>query len=495
MTATIPDFGIALPEIVFTVFALVLLMVGTFGKEKSMGLVSAGAVLSCVVVGALVVNTNLGPRMVGFENLFVVDRFAGFMKLMVLIGSGLAIVMAGGYLKLEKLQRPEFPVLVMLATIGMMLMISANDIISLYAGLELQSLALYVLAAFHRDTLRSPEAGLKYFVLGALASGVLLYGATLVYGFTGTTNFDKLAALHTASEVQEVGLWIGMALIASGLIFKVSAVPFHMWTPDVYEGAPTPVTAMFAVAPKIAAMALLVRVLMVAFGPQTHAWQIVIIGISILSMAWGGYAAIVQRNIKRLMAYSSIANVGYILLGLAAGTEKGIEAVLIYLTIYLFMTGGAFGVILAMRRDGQMVEQISDLAGLSQSRPFLALAMAIFMFSLGGIPPLAGFIGKLYIFRAALDAGNLAPSTGVAITFYAAAALGAAISVVSMFYYLWIIKVIYFDQPAPKLDREAGVGLNSVVLISALFTLLFTFTFFVGPVVGWADAAAQSLVR
>jgi NADH-quinone oxidoreductase subunit N len=495
MTAPIPDFGIALPELVFTVLTLVLLMVGTFGKEKSTGLVSAGAVLSCVVAGVLVLTTDLGARTVGFENLFVVDRFAGFMKLLVLIGSGLALVMAGGYLKRERLERPEFPVLVMLATIGMMLMISANDIISLYAGLELQSLALYVLAAFHRDTLRSPEAGLKYFVLGALASGVLLYGATLVYGFTGTTSFDKLAALHTSGEVQEVGLWIGMALVASGLIFKVSAVPFHMWTPDVYEGAPTPVTAMFAVAPKIAAMALLVRLLTVAFGPQTHAWQIAILGISILSMAWGGYAAIVQRNVKRLMAYSSISNVGYILLGVAAGTEKGVEAVLIYLAIYLFMTAGAFGVILAMRRGGHMVEEISDLAGLAQERPLLALAMTIFMFSMAGVPPLAGFVGKLYVFRAAIDAGDLAATAALANAFYATAALGAAISVVAAFYYLRIIKIMYFDQPSAPLDRQAGAGLKGAILVSALFTVLFTFTFLVGPVVGWADAAAQSLVR
>jgi NADH-quinone oxidoreductase subunit N len=350
-----------------------------------------------------------------------------------------------------------------------------------------------VLAAFHRDNVRSAEAGLKYFVLGALASGILLYGATLVYGFTGTTSFDKLAALHLEGSVQTVGLWIGMALVASGLIFKVSAVPFHMWTPDVYEGSPTPVTAMFAVAPKIAAMALLTRLLVGAFGPQTHQWQIVLLGISLMSMAWGGYAAIVQRNIKRLMAYSSITNVGYILLGLAAGTERGVESVLIYLTIYLFMTAGGFGVILSMRRDGKMVEQLSDLAGLAQTRPLLGLAMAIFMFSLGGVPPLAGFIGKLYVFRAALDAGNHAATAAVANAFYVTAGLGAAISVVSMFYYLWIIKIIYMDPPQAPLDRERGAGLSGVVLVSALAVLLFVFA--PGPVIDWADLAAQSLTR
>jgi NADH-quinone oxidoreductase subunit N len=489
-----PDFGLALPEIVFAGLALILLMLGTFGREKSLPLVSALSVASCVLAAILVIATDTRTA-TGFEDLFVIDRFAAFAKVLVLIGSGLSIVLAGGFLERENLRRPEFPVLILLATLGMMLMISANDIISLYVGLELQSLALYVLAAFHRDAIRSAEAGLKYFVLGALASGILLYGATLVYGFTGSTSFEKLASLEPTEGVQQIGLLIGMALVAVGLIFKVSAVPFHMWTPDVYEGAPTPVTAMFAIAPKIAAMALLVRLLVSAFAPEIHQWQEVILVISVLSMALGGYAAIVQRNIKRLMAYSSIANVGYILLGLAAGTERGVEAVLIYLAIYLFMTGGAFAVILAMRRGGRMVEQISDLAGLSQSRPLLALALAIFMFSLGGIPPLAGFVGKLYVFQAAIQAGNQAASSAVANSFYVAAALGAAISVVSMFYYLWIIKILYVDPPAEPLDRPAGRGISGAVLVTALFTLLFAFSPVIGPVVGWADAAAQSLVR
>jgi NADH-quinone oxidoreductase subunit N len=490
----VPDFGLALPEIVLTGLALALLMVGTFGRERSTGLVSLLSAASCIIVGALVLTADQ-DRVTGFQSLFVADRFGSFAKILVLIGSAASIVMASGYLDREKLRRPEFPVLILLATVGMMLMISANDIIALYVGLELQSLALYVLAAFHRDQVRSAEAGLKYFVLGALASGVLLYGATLVYGFTGTTSFEKLAALPPADTVHSVGALIGMALIAVGLLFKVSAAPFHMWTPDVYEGAPTPVTAMFAVAPKIAAMALLVRLLMGAFAPLVHQWQIAVLVLSILSMAWGGYAAIVQRNIKRLMAYSSIANVGYILLGLAAGTARGVESVLIYLAIYLFMTGGAFAVILAMRRDGQMVERLSDLAGLSQSRPLLALAMSVFMFSLGGIPPLAGFIGKVYVFLAAIDAGNHAATAGLAQGFYVAAALGAAISVVSMFYYLWIIKIIYMDPPAEPLDRPAGAGVSGTVLATAAFTLLFTFAPLVGPVVGWADAAAQSLVH
>jgi NADH-quinone oxidoreductase subunit N len=494
MTAAIPEFGIALPEIIFAGLALILLMVGTFGKERSTGLVSILAAASCVVAIVLVLATD-DARATSFEDLFVVDKFAAFMKVLVLLGSAFAIIISMGYLQRENLRRPEFPVLIMLATVGMMLMISANNIISLYVGLELQSLALYVLAAFHRDNIRSVEAGLKYFVLGALASGVLLYGATLVYGFSGTTSFEKLAAFHPAEGIQTVGLWIGMALTASGLIFKVSAVPFHMWTPDVYEGSPAPVTAMFAVAPKIAAMALLVRLMVSAFGPETHAWQQVILAISIASMAWGGYAAIVQRNIKRLMAYSSISNVGYILLGLAAGTERGVEAVLIYLTIYLFMTGGTFAVVMAMRRDGKMVEQISDLAGLAQSRPGLALAMAIFMFSLGGVPPLAGFLGKLYVFLAAIDAGNHAMSAAGANSFYVAAALGAAISVVSMFYYLWIVKIVYFDPPAEPLDREAGASVNGAAFIGALFIVLLVFAYVVGPVSGWAEAAAQSLTH
>ena len=492
--SALPDFSIALPELVLGGLALVLLLVGTFGRDRATGLVSAMSAISCAVAGVLVVLIDT-DHATSFETLFVVDRFAAFMKVLVLIGSGLSIVMSTGYLTREKMSRPEFPVLILLATVGMMLMISANDILSLYVGLELQSLALYVLAAFHRDTVKSAEAGLKYFVLGALASGVMLYGATLVYGFTGTTSFEKLAALPPAEGAAAVGLLVGMALVAAGLIFKVSAVPFHMWTPDVYEGAPTPVTAMFAVAPKIAAVALLVRLMFSAFGPQVHHWQIVILAISVMSMGLGGYAAIAQRNIKRLMAYSSIANVGYILLGLAAGTQMGVQSVLIYLAIYLFMTAGAFGVILSMRRNGKMVEQLTDLAGLAQSRPMLALAMAIFMFSLGGIPPLAGFIGKLYVFYATIDAGNHAATASAANALYLGAGLGALISVVSMFYYLWIIKIIYFDPPAEPLDRPAGGGVTATVLVAALVTVLFTFSPVVGPVVGWATAAAQSLVR
>ncbi|HLG89926.1 MAG TPA: NADH-quinone oxidoreductase subunit NuoN [Alphaproteobacteria bacterium] len=492
--SALPDFSIAVPELVLGALTLALLMVGVFGKDRSTGLVSALSVVACVIAGILVLVTDTA-RATSFESLFVVDGFAAFMKVLVLIGSALSIVMSSGYLARERISRPEFPALILLATIGMMLMVSANDILSLYVGLELQSLALYVLAAFARDNVRSSEAGLKYFVLGGLASGILLYGATLVYGFAGTTNFEKIAALPAGEGAQAVGLLIGMALVAVGLIFKVSAVPFHMWTPDVYEGAPTPVTAMFAIAPKIAAMALLVRLLVGAFGALVHEWQQVILTIAVASMLWGGYAAIVQRNIKRLMAYSSIANVGYILLGLAAGTDKGVQSVLIYLAIYLFMTAGAFAVILAMRRNGRMVEDISELAGLAQSRPMLALSMAIFMFSLGGIPPLAGFIGKVYVFYAAIDAGNHATTALAANWLYVSAALGATISVVSMFYYLWIIKVIYFDPPAAPLDKPAGAGLNAALTLTAAFTLLFTLAPIVGPVVGWATAAAHSIVH
>jgi NADH-quinone oxidoreductase subunit N len=492
--SALPDFSIAVPELVLGGLTLSLLMVGVFGKDRSTGLVSALSVVACIIAGILVLVIDTA-RATSFESLFVVDGFAAFMKVLVLIGSGLSIIMSSGYLARERISRPEFPVLILLATVGMMLMVSANDILSLYVGLELQSLALYVLAAFARDNVRSSEAGLKYFVLGGLASGILLYGATLVYGFAGTTNFEKIAALPAGEGAQAVGLLIGMALVAVGLIFKVSAVPFHMWTPDVYEGAPTPVTAMFAIAPKIAAMALLVRLLVGAFGPLVHEWQQVMLTIAVASMLWGGYAAIAQRNIKRLMAYSSIANVGYILLGLAAGTDKGVQSVLIYLAIYLFMTAGAFAVILAMRRNGRMVEEISDLAGLAQSRPMLALSMAIFMFSLGGIPPLAGFIGKVYVFYAAIDAGNHATTAVAANWLYVSAALGATISVVSMFYYLWIIKVIYFDPPAAPLDKPAGVGLNAALTLTTAFTLLFTLAPIVGPVVGWATAAAHSIVH
>ena len=327
--------------------------------------------------------------------MFVLDDFAVFFKVLVLIASGLSIVIAQDYMESQQIARFEYSVLILLATVGMLMMISANDLIALYLGLEMQSLALYVVASFQRDDAKSAEAGLKYFVLGALASGMLLYGSSLVYGYSGTTSFEVLATTFTQlhGEAPPVGLVVGIVFILAGLAFKVSAVPFHMWTPDVYEGAPTPVTAFFSVAPKLAAIALFIRVMVGPFGDLVAQWQQIVVFISIASMVLGAFAAIGQENIKRLMAYSSIGHVGYALIGLAVGNEVGVRGVLIYMTIYLFMNVGVFTCILCMRRREQMVVGISDLAGLSKSNPLMALALAIFMFSMSGIPPLAGFFG------------------------------------------------------------------------------------------------------
>src|SRR5437899_2836406 len=376
--------------------------------------------------------------------------------------------------------RFEFPVLVLLATTGMMVMISANDLITLYVGLELQNLALYVVAAFNRDSVRSSEAGLKYFVLGALSSGMLLYGASLIYGFTGTTAFDDLTKLLTSSMPVETGVLIGLVFVVVGLAFKVSAVPFHMWTPDVYEGAPTPVSAFFAVAPKLAALALFIRFLIEPFGALIGEWRQIIIFLSIASMVLGAVAAIAQQNIKRLMAYSSIGHVGYALIGLAAGTANGIRGVLVYLAIYLFMTVGTWAAILCMRQKGQMLEGISDLSGLGRSQPGVALALAIFMFAMAGIPPTAGFFSKLYIFLAAIDAHLV----GLAV-------IGVVTSVVGAFYYLRIVKVMYFDEPLGVFDRPIAVELKWVLAVTAVVTMFFILL--PDPIVGSADAAAAAL--
>jgi NADH-quinone oxidoreductase subunit N len=372
----------------------------------------------------------------------------------------------------------EFPVLVLLATTGMLMMISANDLIALYVGLELQSLALYVLAAFQRNSARSSEAGLKYFVLGALSSGMLLYGASLVYGFTGSTDFADIAAAVQPSGAN-IGLIFGLVFLMAGFAFKISAVPFHMWTPDVYEGAPTPVTAFFAAAPKLAAMALTVRVLITAFPAVTTQWQQIITFLAIASMALGSFAAIGQTNIKRLMAYSSIGHMGYALVGLAAGTTEGVQGVIIYLAIYLAMTLGTFACILAMRRHGRMVEDIDQLSGLSSTSPLMAFLLAMLLFSLAGIPPLAGFFAKFYVFLAAIHAG-----------LYALAVIGVLLSVVGAYYYLRIVKIMYFDAPAERFE-PMDTPLAVVLGITGLFILLYFV--YPAPLVAFAGAAAKSL--
>jgi NADH-quinone oxidoreductase subunit N len=383
-----------------------------------------------------------------------------------------------GNARSEQLDRFEFPVLLVLATLGMMLLISANDLLALYLGLELMSLALYVVAAINRDSLRSTEAGLKYFVLGALSSGMLLYGMSLIYGFTGNTGFDEIAAVLT-SETRSLGVVFGLVFILAGLAFKISAVPFHMWTPDVYEGAPTPVTAFFASGPKVAAMAVLVRVVSEAFMPVFADWQQVVVFISIASMLLGSFAAIGQKNIKRLMAYSSIGHMGYALVGLAAGSETGVSGVALYMLVYMVMTLGTFACIMAMRRkEGGSVESVDDLAGLAATKPFMAIVMTALMFSLAGIPPLAGFFAKYFVFVAAIEA-----------KLYALAIIGVLSSVVGAYYYIRVIKVMWFDEPNGEFGRTAG-ELRLVFGVSGLFVTAYVL--FGGPVGSAATAAARS---
>ncbi len=472
---TLPDLMPALPEIILAVGALVLLMIGVFSGERSTSTVTILAIGLIVVAGAvLVVAPAEGTT---FNGAFILDPFARFMKVLALIGSGVAIVMSIGYARAQKFERFEYPVLIVIATLGMMMMISASDLIALYLGLELQSLALYVVAAINRDSVRSTEAGLKYFVLGALSSGMLLYGASLIYGFTGQTTFAGIAAA-LEGQPRSLGLIFGLVFLIAGLAFKISAVPFHMWTPDVYEGAPTPVTAFFAAAPKVAAMALIVRVVVSPFAPATADWQQIITFISIASMVLGAFAAIGQKNIKRLMAYSSIGHMGYALVGLAAGNQAGVQGVVIYLLIYMAMTLGAFACILAMRRSEGMVEDISDLAGLSKTHPTMAFMLAMILFSLAGIPPLAGFFAKFYVFLAAIQAG-----------LYPLAVIGVLASVVGAYYYLRVIKIMYFDEPVASFQPMA-TELRVVLGVSGAFVLLFVFI--AGQIGGAADLAAKT---
>jgi NADH-quinone oxidoreductase subunit N len=470
----IPNLLPALPELVIAVGAMALLMAGVFRKEDGFRFISNAALVVLVIAFIAVVAQPLG-RQETFGGMFVVDGFGRFGKALVLIGSGLTLFMSQSWLRKEAAERFEYPVVVLFATLGMLMMVSANNLISLYLGLELQSLALYVLAAYQRGNSRATEAGLKYFVLGSLASGMLLYGASLIYGFAGTTAFDALALGLTQGP--RIGVVIGVVFVLAGLAFKISAVPFHMWTPDVYEGAPTPVTALFSVAPKVAAFWLLLRVMIDPFGSLAHEWHQVVTFISVASMVLGSFAAIVQTNIKRLMAYSSIGHVGYGLIGLAVGGTDGIRGVMVYLAIYVFMNVGTFAVILAMRRKGRPVEGIADLAGLSKTHPGMALALTVFMFSMAGIPPTAGFWGKFTIFLSAIDHGAVA-----------LAIIGVVTSVVGAYYYLRIIKVMYFDEPVEALDRGIGAGLGVIMTLSALAVVVFT----VAPATLLTPAAAAA---
>lgn len=452
------NVGLLGAELWLAVGAMALLMFGVFSGERSSAQVNGLSI--AVLVAAFIWLYFTGDRGEAMNGAFVLDDFAWFMKLLTLAGSIVALIMSVNYMRAEGVTNFEFPILVITATLGMMIMISANDLIALYLGLELQSLSLYVLAAINRDSVRSTEAGLKYFVLGALSSGMLLYGASLIYGFTGQTGFVGIAEAM-AGTGRSIGLVFGLVFVMAGIAFKISAVPFHMWTPDVYEGSPTPVTAFFAAAPKIAAMAMLIRIVVGAFEPVTPDWQQIVAFISIASMALGAFAAIGQNNIKRLMAYSSIGHMGFALVGLAAGNQQGVTGVILYMLIYMVMTVGTFACIIAMRRRDGTVEEIADLAGLGKRNPMMALALTILMFSLAGIPPLAGFFAKYFVFVAAIQSG-----------LYALAVIGVLASVIGAYYYLRIIKIMWFDEPADDFVPMPG-ELRLVLFASGLFVTFY----------------------
>ncbi len=467
-----------LPEIVLAFGAMLMLMVGVgvIQSERSASIVNGFCIGVLALVALAVVLVPTG-RHVLFGGSFVVDDYARFLKLLTLSGSAGALMLSLNWLTVEKQQKFEYGVLFLLATLGMMMLISAADLIALYLGLELMSLPLYVVAASNRDNVRSTEAGLKYFVLGALSSGMLLYGASLIYGFTGTISFTGIA--KATAQGASIGLIFGLVFLFVGFCFKISAVPFHMWTPDVYEGAPTPVTAFFAAAPKVAGIAIFVRATVVAFPGIIHEWQQIVVFVSIASMVLGAFAAIGQRNIKRLMAYSSIGHMGYALVGLAAGTAEGVQGVLVYMTIYVAMTLGTFAVILSMRRDGMLVETIADLAGLSRTHPTMAFFLAILLFSLAGIPPLAGFFAKFYVFLAAIKAG-----------LFTLAVIGVLTSVIGAYYYLAIVKIMYFDEPVKGFQSMPGL-LRLVLAVTGLINMLFFA--YPAPLLGAATVAAKSL--
>jgi len=480
------QLAMTLPEVVLSLGALALMLVAAWSGPQATRAISWAAV--AVLAGACV--ALVGPATSGgnaFDGMYRADAFAGFAKALIYIAAAIAILLAPGFFQRTAGDdlRPEYPVLILLSAVGMGIMVSAADLLTLYVGLELQSLAAYVLASFMRRDTRSAEAGLKYFVLGALASGILLYGISLVYGFTGSTLFDEIAGAYAAAPLagstKSLGLMFGLVFVFAGLAFKISAVPFHMWTPDVYEGAPTPVTAFFATAPKVAAVGLALRVAITAMGPAADQWRQIVIFASLASILLGAVAAIGQQNIKRLLAYSSINNVGFALVGLAAGTPEGVAAVLAYMAIYIAMTLGSFLVVLQMRdADGQPIETIASLSGLSRTRPALAFGLAVFMFSLAGIPPLFGFYAKFAVFYAAVQAG-----------LFPLAVVGIAFSVIGAYYYLRIVKTMYFDEPAGEYgpgDRlEGGLIVVTAAMVSPLGYLAI-------PVLtAWTMAAAKAL--
>ncbi len=478
---TAQDLISFLPELMLFIGAMGLLMFGVYANGDTSRMVNWGAI-AILVISALIVLLSAGRQMTLFNGALEIDGFTNLMKILTFLSVATTLFMAQGFMEKEKIARFEFPVLVILATCGMSIMISANDMIALYMGLELQALALYVVAAINRESGRSTEAGLKYFVLGALSSGMLLYGISLIYGFTGTISFDALAVIiPEQSMATQMGLVFGLVFLLAGLAFKISAVPFHMWTPDVYEGAPTPVTAFFAAAPKLAAMALMMRAVMITFPQSADIWLQIIIFMSIASMGLGAFAAIGQNNIKRLMAYSSIGHIGFALIGFAAIGEEGVIGVIIYMILYVIMSLGTFACILSMRNSQGVIEQISGLAGLSRAQPLMAFCMAAFMFSLAGIPPLAGFFGKFYVFRAAINA-----------QLYFLAIFGVLASVIGAYYYLRVIKIMYLDESHDDAIVDMPTNLRIVSILSAAILILFFV--YPSPLISISKMAAAALL-
>jgi len=498
-----------LPQLFLAAMAVWLLMTAAFSCKRVCNAMLAGTLITLAGTAFYLAPHLRAEPVIAFNGMFVVTGFTVFAQLLILAAAALVVLISADYLKENpgysssfalsegspaardpsvkpkddggKGQPSEYLVLLLLAVLGSMLMVAANDLLSLYMALEMSSLALYVLASFNRDNAKSSEAGLKYFMLGALASGMMLFGMSLVYGFTGSTGFEFLSALFakTGLEVSK-GVVVGLVLIIVGFCFKLSAVPFHMWTPDVYEGAPTPVTAFFATVPKVAAFALFTRLLLHPFGHLLPDWQQIIIFVSVITMLVGALAAIAQSSIKRLLAYSSIGHVGFMLMGLAAGNAAGAQAILIYLALYIFMSAGAFGCVLMMRRGGQYVETIKDLAGASRTHPVMAATLSLFMFSMAGIPPMAGFFGKMYVVLAAVSAG---------LSWLAV--IGVATSVIGGYYYIKVVKIMYFDEPAPHFDK-APFMLRFGIAIAAL--VIFAFCLIPSPLVLQAKAAADTLL-
>lgn len=474
------DFSTVLPEVVLAVYAMAALMFGVYTtKDKAAPLIS-WATAGLFLALALWIGAGGAGERTAFGGMLIDDPFARFAKVTILVSAAAVLIMSQDYMIRRDLLRFEYPILLALAVVGMMMMVSAGDLMALYIGLELQSLALYVVAAVRRDSVKSTEAGLKYFVLGALSSGILLYGASLTYGYAGTTLFSGI--LSTLEHGAPIGLLIGLVFMLAGLAFKVSAAPFHMWTPDVYEGSPTPVTAFFATAPKVAAMALLARLSWDAFGAIPGDWTQVLAALAVISMFLGAVAAIGQRDIKRLMAYSSIAHMGYALVGLAAGTAEGVQAMLIYMAIYVTMNVGTFAFILSMEKDGRPVTSIDSLNMFSKKEPMKALAMLVLMFSLAGVPPMVGFFGKFYVLKAAVDAG---------MTWLALA--GAVASVIGAFYYLRIVFFMYFGKETEGVEsRMAPAQWATLVSVSVIMVVGIVNLFGIEPV---AAVAAEALVR